>query len=523
MFSCLLVATALAFGGSSLPLAVQIPLAVILLIPWIPGIRQQWVSPWFVLISLAPTAILTWTGGSALFFGLLALSASRVAITVTVPKSLAYGATAIGIILVCPLLGHETNWMVWKTYVELGMALGFAMRSQRMLLARNKEASIEHARAAALDERRRIARDVHDVLAHTLTILMVHLNSARLLVREDPEGTAELLDEVAQYGRTCLDEIRRTVGLFSEAPGSARVVGPIETAHAIEDLAGSYRKAGVDVELRLDVEMAHMGRLAEARPEVWDGGYRIVQESLANATKHAPGAPVDVWIGVDDGGLHMKCANQMRPGAAVLELPSGGNGLTGMRERVLNVGGTFSAGPEASEWVIRADLPLSSPAGDAPGTHPDEEGVTTGSAIEDLVASYRGAGLDIDLFFDVEMEHMGRLADATPEFWQSSYDLVEETVTSTAQHAPNTRVHVTIGVDDVGMHVVCSNEQKDGDTSNSPERAHIPLGMRERVVALGGTFSAGYEDGDAWVIRANLPLAGLSAVSAGPTELGRAS
>jgi signal transduction histidine kinase len=522
VFSCLLVATALAFGGSSLPLAVQIPLALILLIPWFPGIRQQWVSPWFVLMSLVPTAILTWTGGSPLFFGLMALSASRVAITVTVPKSIAYGATAIGIVLVRPLLGHQTNWMVWKTYVELGMALGFAMRSQRLLLARNKEASIEHARVAALDERRRIARDVHDVLAHTLTILMVHLNSARLSVREDPEGTAELLDEVAQYGRTCLDEIRRTVGLLSESPSSARVVGPIETAHAIEDLVGSYRKAGVDVELRLDVEMAHMGRLAEAPPEVWEGGYRIVQESLANATKHAPKAPVDVWIGVDDTGLHMKCSNQMRPGAEVLELPSGGNGITGMRERVLNVGGTFSAGPEGSAWVIRADLPLSND-GDAPAAHADEEGVATGSAIEDLVASYRGAGLDIDLRFDVEMEHMGRLADATPEFWQSAYDIVEETVASTAQHAPNSRVHVTIGVNDVGIHVMCSNEQKDGDTSNSSERAHVPLGIRERVAAVGGTFLAGFEDGDAWVIRADLPLSGLSAVSVGSTELGRAS
>jgi glucose-6-phosphate-specific signal transduction histidine kinase len=194
-----------------------------------------------------------------------------------------------------------------------------------------------------------------------------------------------------------------------------------------------------------------------------------------------------------------------------------------MRERVLNVGGTFSAGLEGSEWVIRADLPLSKLDGDAPVAHADEEGVTTGSAIEDLVASYKGAGLDIALRFDVEMEHMGRLADATPEFWQSAYDIVEETVASTAQHAANTCVHVTIGVDDVGMHVACSNKQKDGDTSGNSERTHVPLGIRDRVAALGGTFSAGFEDGDAWVIRADLPLPGLSAVSAGSTELGRAS
>jgi signal transduction histidine kinase len=343
-FAAAIVTVALAMGGSWLPVAVQVPLAVITLWPWIPGIRQKWISVAFVVMSIMPTALLACTGGSPLLFGLLALSASRVAVSTTLPKSLAYGLLAAGVVVARPLLGYATNWMVWKTYVELGLALGWAMRSQRMLVARSREASSEHARLAALEERRRIARDVHDVLAHTLTILMVHLNSARLQVREDPEGTAE---------------IRKTVGLLSEPPAANVVVGPIETAHAIEDLVATYRKAGVNVELQLDVEMAHMGLLAEAPNEVWESGYRIVQESLANAVKHAPSAAVLVWIGVDDTGLHMKCSNPLAPGVVRLELPSGGNGLTGMCERVKSVGGVFSAGLDDEKvWVVQADLPL---------------------------------------------------------------------------------------------------------------------------------------------------------------------
>src|SRR4029079_15142458 len=123
---------------------------------------------------------------------------------------------------------YDFNWLMWKTYVELALALGWAMRSQHLLVLRTRQARDAHSQLAALEERRRIARDVHDVLAHTLTILMVHVNSARLLVHDDPGATSEVLDEVATYGRRCLEEIRRTVGLLSEnSPNAVEINGPI--------------------------------------------------------------------------------------------------------------------------------------------------------------------------------------------------------------------------------------------------------------------------------------------------------
>jgi signal transduction histidine kinase len=358
VWACLTVTVALVAGGSWLPLALQIALAAITLMPWIPGLKQRWLSWGFVAMATIPTLIFTWTGGSPVLFAVLALSCSRVAISTPPVQAVSFGVLAVGIVVGRQFIAdYDLNWMIWKTYMELGVALGWAMRSRRLLVVRTREARDEHAQLAALEERRRIARDVHDVLAHTLTILMVHLNSARLSVREDPDGTAALLDEVAAYGRYCLEDIRSTVGLLS-SPATGSPSSPIEAANAIEELADSYRKVGVDVDLRLEVGMEHMGRLSQAPPAMWHSGYRIVQESLANATKHAPGSPIEINIGVDDAGLHIQCVNPVSSGIVMLELPSGGNGVNGMHERATAMGGSFSAGLEGSNWLVRANLPL---------------------------------------------------------------------------------------------------------------------------------------------------------------------
>jgi signal transduction histidine kinase len=351
---------ALAQGGSWLPLGVQIVLVLIMLHPWTPTVRRRIVSPLFVVESLVPVLLLTWTGGSVFFFAILAMSASRAGIAMRkLSHTAAYVVAAAAIVIGRAALGYSTQWWLWKTYIELGAVVGVAVKHQQALVRRTKQASKEHAQLAAVEERRRIARDVHDVLAHTLTILMVHLNSARLLVQEDADATAEVLDEVAAYGRRCLEEIRRTVGLLSSQASAADYAsGPVESAEAIQELVESYRSAGLSIDLRLEVGMEHMNRLAQTPPEIWHVGYRIAQECLANAAKHAPGAPIELCFRVRDDALHVTCTNSFEPGV-MLELPRGGNGLTGMQERVEGVGGTFSAELQERRWVVDADVPLS--------------------------------------------------------------------------------------------------------------------------------------------------------------------
>ena len=359
-FAFLVAIVSLAIGGSSLPLAAQVLLIACTLIPWVPRHRTSWLSWDLVVFSVAPVLLYTWSGGTPLLFGMLALAGWRIALAGSFVRSLLFGVLGASVVIGRQFVAaYDFNWLMWKTYVELGLALGWAMRSQLLLVLRTREARDEHAQLAALEERRAIARDVHDVLSHSLTILMVHVNSARLSVRDDPEGTAELLDEISGYGREALTEIRKTVGLLSGPTNSERAVGgPIEAADAIESLVATYRGAGVDVDLRLEVDMACMALLSQAPAELWKNGYRVVQESLANAAKHAPGAEVSLHIGVDDLGLHVEVSNDVRAGGVVLELPSGGTGISGMRERVLALGGTFMAGLESSRWVVRADMPV---------------------------------------------------------------------------------------------------------------------------------------------------------------------
>jgi signal transduction histidine kinase len=347
-------------GGSWLPMWAQIALVALAMTPWVPHVPQRWLSWWFVFVSLVPVLVFTWTGGSPVFFGILALACARVASSASFRRGLAYLAAALAIVVGRQFVaGVDTSWLMWCAYIDLGAVSGWALRAQRELIKKSRVQRDEHASLAAMEERRRIARDVHDVLAHTLTILMVHVNSARMTVHDDPDATAEVLDDVAKMGRRCLEEIRRSVGLLSQPPDrEPKSTGPIESARGLEQLVSSYRNAGVDIDLRLDVEMEQMGLLAQASQDVWFASHGVVRETLANATKHASGGPIVLRITVDDACLNIVCSNPIGDASLPLELPRGGNGIGGMRERVAAIGGTFSAGPENQRWVVRAQLPL---------------------------------------------------------------------------------------------------------------------------------------------------------------------
>ena len=138
-------------GGSSLPIGVQVLLGLITLGPWIPGIPQKWMSWGFVLMSTVPTLAFTWTGGSPLMFGVLALSAARVAISSSLPASISYGLFATMIVIGRQfVVHHHFDWVLWKTYIELGLALGWAARSRVLLIVRSRQAREEHALARSV-------------------------------------------------------------------------------------------------------------------------------------------------------------------------------------------------------------------------------------------------------------------------------------------------------------------------------------------------------------------------------------
>ena len=205
-------------------------------------------------------------------------------------------------------------------------------------LARKQAAIEEHERAAALAERARIARDGHDVLAHSLAGLSLSLQRARLMLVRDG-ASAEAVEQVTRaqgLAAEGLAEARRAVAALREdAVPDVRALGDLVTAYRLE----SGAVAEFDVE----------GTPRELPADVMSTLYRTVQEALANTRKHAPGAPVQVKLSYGDTvGLTV----EDRPGRRPDRAAPGGYGLVGMRERADLVGGSVEAGPTATGWRV---------------------------------------------------------------------------------------------------------------------------------------------------------------------------
>ncbi len=212
-------------------------------------------------------------------------------------------------------------------------------------------------RIAVAEERGRIARELHDVVAHAVSVMVVQADGASYAIESNPELAQRALQTISETGRGALGELRRLLDVLrsDDADGEPRVPQP--DAHAIADLADRMRSAGVPVELEAD-------DLGDLPAGVSLGIYRIVQESLTNTLKHAgrgatasvrvhrTGDLVEVLVSDDGAGRVPQLAGSAQ------RLP-GGNGLIGMRERAHVYGGTLDVGPApGGGWQVRAELPV---------------------------------------------------------------------------------------------------------------------------------------------------------------------
>jgi signal transduction histidine kinase len=218
----------------------------------------------------------------------------------------------------------------------------------------------EQARRAVAEERARLARELHDVVSHGLSVIVLQTMAARAGISDGSGDDVDRhLDAVEEIARESLGEMRRMLGLLQ----SEDLVGPVEGAPAapapglssLPALIDRADAAGLRVTADLDVD-------AELPSGLELSIYRVVQEALTNAVKHAPGSAVDVAVRVDDGRAVVTVAND----AGVLRprLPEGaGHGLIGMRQRTALYGGTLSAGPTADGgFALSATFPLPEPA-----------------------------------------------------------------------------------------------------------------------------------------------------------------
>jgi signal transduction histidine kinase len=225
----------------------------------------------------------------------------------------------------------------------------------RQLLAQHEQLRAEQRRADVLEERARIAREIHDVLAHSLGALGIQLQTVRALytVHNDPDRALDALATAQHMASVGLTETRRAV----HALRTDTLPLHDELAHATTEIAERHH---------IRVHYQTSGTPLPLPPEATVTLQRIAQESLVNAVKHAPGADIAVDLNYREDGVRLTVTNPLAPdgpgatgnGASALRTLDAGYGLTGMRERLLLLHGSLETGQRDGQWVVVADLPL---------------------------------------------------------------------------------------------------------------------------------------------------------------------
>lgn len=259
------------------------------------------------------------------------------------PRGLAAGllllALAIAAVVTAdPTLRRPAELVYPAVYLSAAVGLGRLVRSRERAaaaaVAAVAAASESREREALAEERARIAREMHDVVAHSVSLLVVQAESAAAVLDRDPERARAQLERISDSGRQALDELRRVLGLLQpgdEDPGAAPQPGLVD----LPALAESLRAAGARVALHVDEG------LSDLAPGLQLAAYRVVQEALTNAVRHGHAGAVDVQVRCRNGVLTVDVQDDGTTPAA----SAPGQGLRGMRERLRLYDGHLDAGP----------------------------------------------------------------------------------------------------------------------------------------------------------------------------------
>ncbi len=270
----------------------------------------------------------------------------------------ALAGTVLGILLIGRGGFPQTLQSLIQTELILGVAwlVGDGSRVRRLytvaleerarLLERERE---ERAKRAVLEERERIARELHDVVAHHVSLMVIQSGGALRAIDKRPDEARGALEAISTAGRQALTEMRRLIGM----PGDDAPADPMPGLQQLDALLDQVRSAGLTVELSVQGE-----------PRPLDSGlelsaYRIVQEALTNSLKHARGGRTSTAIRYGPDALEITIDDERGTGPApALEPDHDGRGLLGMRERVSMFRGTFDAGPTPRGFRVVARLPV---------------------------------------------------------------------------------------------------------------------------------------------------------------------
>lgn len=342
--------------------SVTLVAALVGLVPWALEAGGLTLSPvTFLTLTAIPAGVIVLVdrnpgGMFPMMLAIVSLTRRSDAVWLTV-ASVAAGLTMAFGLAVLEGTIHETGAVYFAGGVGVAWLAGSMIRRQEILLAELQAASDRQNEHAAAAERTRIAREVHDVVAHSLTVTLLNVSGARRTLATDPERAAEALERAETVGRESLDSIRQIVGLLrddSVTTVEGEQSAPLPVLADIPTVVEQFRSAGLRVEADLDLD----GMSAD--PATALAGYRVVQEALSNVMQHAPGSPVTLTVEnhFDDGVLRITAVNPV-PGNTSRRSDRAGLGLLGMSERVRAAGGDVHTGAtDTGEWRVEVTLPL---------------------------------------------------------------------------------------------------------------------------------------------------------------------
>ncbi len=246
-----------------------------------------------------------------------------------------------------------SNYLIFGTAWFFGDSVRYRRAYQHQLEERARLLELDQdarARSAVAEERRRITRELHDVVAHGVSVMVIQAGAARRTLHGDQPVVAEALDAIETTGRSALRELRRVLTVLRN-DGAPTVLTPQPGLAHLPELAEGCREAGADVEL-------HVGELPPLSPGRELTVYRVVQEGLTNAMRYSGPATVRVTVDGDEEVVTVEVADDGRGGAADPSPDGAGFGLMGLRERLAVYEGELSSGPRiGGGWFLRASIP----------------------------------------------------------------------------------------------------------------------------------------------------------------------
>jgi signal transduction histidine kinase len=335
-------------------------------------LHASWLRPVAIVFFIAGVVSLRWRRSHPAAVGIFASAVSIVIVTSGANFVALFNAAIrargreLAVIAGLTIVSCVTNPLLYRgpqsLELEVAAGLGFTfaalgwglfVRARRQLVRSMRAQADRAGDEARAAERRRIAREMHDVLAHRLSLLSVHAGALEFRPDAPAEEVAEAARVIRESARAALDELRGVIGVLREDRGESLTQPPQPTLADLAALVEESRAAGMRITAQIE--------LGDAAPPAAVGrtAYRIVQEGLTNARKHAPGAAVTLTVYAPDGDLQVE-VRSLAPVAVASEspLPGAGTGLIGLAERITLAGGELEHGVDPDgAFVLRARLP----------------------------------------------------------------------------------------------------------------------------------------------------------------------